>query len=186
VMDVALYHGTIDPDFSPRLDCCFFGMPYHDPVDLLPGLRGQRLDVLLQRRLLEPFAESDPAKGPEAIGVFYMKGQLPVRIPEENLDYRSPQNMLRAHPPGPRISPLMGTRTKVLNHHLIDGRMPVKNPADCLQLFGLIEILTETGRQQHLFLSLIAHLGRGLFLVNAMISTGWYLLNIMQCKKFPP
>ena len=37
VMDVALHHSTIDPDFSPRLDLVVLGMAYNDPVDLLPG-----------------------------------------------------------------------------------------------------------------------------------------------------
>ena len=75
-------------------------------------------------------------------------------------------------PPGPAIFLVGGARTKVLKHHLVDGRMPVKNPADGLQLLGLIEILTETGATA----AFVFVFCRGMLGVASFLFMQWYQL----------
>ena len=97
-MDIGLHASGINADHAYGLDLLLFSVADDLPVDRLPGLFPQELDVLLEDRLAGVLAHLQTGEGAEGVRVFQMKGQLLVCQLAMLLQDGATQHLFGVHP----------------------------------------------------------------------------------------
>jgi hypothetical protein len=98
MVDVSLHGSGIDADLTAGLDLCLFRIADDLPVDRLPGLFPQRLDVLLEDRLAGILPHLQAGEAAEGVRVLQMKGQLLVGELAILLQDGAAQHLFGGHP----------------------------------------------------------------------------------------
>ena len=154
MMDVGLHRGRVDPDRSAFLYLLPRGILQDVPVDGLPRLFRDRLDVLLEDGLRGVLAHLEPGKAPEGIGVLQMEGKLLIRQFPVLLEDGASKHLLGGHP----LPAGIGTtcRGEVLEHPVHDRGGGIEDVGDAFELFH-DRASHDGGEEVHLGVEFVSH-----------------------------
>jgi hypothetical protein len=120
-------------------------MPKQDPIERMPRLSSDAVDVALQRRARMWWLQT-PVSAESSVGarIRQPEAQFLVGKASELLDDRNPEHLIRLHPRTARVGG--DIRGQILQNQLRHIRMFPEDPVDPRQLLRMAMFYSRTGR----------------------------------------